>query len=98
MRAFSNSKSTLDQLSCFLLFIYRWQVLYTRPLHFFYNKRIFAWYIRRGYIALPKLAAPPPPSLLLCTSGPQAFGYGVLPGGDVDEVEIPSNIDVNNLV
>eukprot|EP00904_Undaria_pinnatifida_P009481 jgi/Undpi1/5663/HiC_scaffold_2.g00937.m1 len=28
----------------------------------------------------------------------QAFGYGVLPGGDVDEVEIPSNIDVNNLV
>ncbi|CAM9391616.1 unnamed protein product [Ectocarpus fasciculatus] len=28
----------------------------------------------------------------------QAFGYGVLPGGDVDEVEIPSNIDVNTLV
>lgn len=28
----------------------------------------------------------------------QAFGYGVLPGGDVDEVEIPSNMDVDNLV
>ncbi|CAM9773553.1 unnamed protein product [Ascophyllum nodosum] len=28
----------------------------------------------------------------------QAFGYGVLPGGDVDEVEVPSTVDVNNLV
>eukprot|EP00903_Cladosiphon_okamuranus_P005554 g5530.t1 len=28
----------------------------------------------------------------------QAFGYGVLPGGDADEVEIPNNIDVNTLV
>ncbi|CAM9536466.1 unnamed protein product [Choristocarpus tenellus] len=28
----------------------------------------------------------------------QAFGYGVLPGEEVDEVEIPNNVDVNRLV
>ncbi|CAM9241519.1 unnamed protein product [Discosporangium mesarthrocarpum] len=28
----------------------------------------------------------------------QAFGYGVLPGDDMEEVEIPQNIDVNRLV
>ena len=34
----------------------------------------------------------------LAFRGWQAFGYGVLPGGDADEVEIPNNIDVNTLV